>query len=43
MGVTALGENLAIAQQRAYAAVADIRWRGLQYRHDIGHRGLRRA
>ena len=43
LGVTALGESLAIAQQRAYAAVADIRWPGLQYRQDIGYRGLRRA
>ena len=43
LGVTALGESLGIAQQRAYAAVADIRWPGLQYRHDIGYRGLRRA
>ena len=43
LGVTALGENLAIAQRRTYAAVADIHWPGLQYRHDIGHRGLRRA
>ncbi|HUX19083.1 MAG TPA: phosphoribosylglycinamide synthetase C domain-containing protein, partial [Acidithiobacillus sp.] len=43
LGVTALGESLAIAQQRAYAAVANIRWPGLQYRQDIGYRGLRRA
>jgi phosphoribosylamine--glycine ligase len=43
LGVTALGESLSIAQQRAYAAVADIRWPGLQYRQDIGYRGLRRA
>ena len=43
LGVTALGDSLAIAQQRAYAAVADIHWPGLQHRRDIGHRGLHRT
>ncbi len=43
LGVTALGDSLTIAQQRAYAAVANLHWPGLQYRQDIGHHGLRRS
>jgi phosphoribosylamine--glycine ligase len=40
--VTALGEPLRAAQQRAYVALASIRFDGMQYRHDIGHRALGR-
>jgi phosphoribosylamine--glycine ligase len=40
--VTALGEPLRAAQQRAYAALASIRFDGMQYRRDIGHRALKR-
>jgi phosphoribosylamine--glycine ligase len=40
LGVTALGETLAHARERAYAAVAKIRFDGAQYRRDIGHRAL---
>jgi phosphoribosylamine--glycine ligase len=40
--VTALGEPLRAAQQRAYAALAPIRFEGMQYRRDIGHRALKR-
>ncbi len=40
--VTALGETVRAAQQRAYEAVAAIRFDGAQYRGDIGHRALRR-
>lgn len=43
LGITALGESLAIAQYRAYAAAVSIYWPGLQYRRDIGHRGLQRS
>ena len=40
--VTALGENVKLAQQAAYDAVATIRFDGMQYRHDIGHRAVAR-
>lgn len=39
--VTALGETLRVAQQRAYEAMAPIRFAGAQWRRDIGHRGLK--
>ncbi len=38
--VTALGDNMRLAQQRAYASVADIHFEGMQFRRDIGHRAL---
>ena len=38
--VTALGETVRQAQRSAYAAVAGIRFDGMQYRSDIGHRAL---
>jgi phosphoribosylamine--glycine ligase len=41
--VTALGDNLRAARSRAYDAVGQIRFDGMQYRKDIGHRGLREA
>jgi len=40
--VTALGDSVRVAQQRAYTMVQGIRFEGAQYRHDIGHRGVRR-
>ena len=43
LGVTALGDSLRQAQRAAYAAVAAIRFDGMQYRTDIGHRALNRA
>jgi phosphoribosylamine---glycine ligase len=39
--VTALGDNVKAAQQRAYAALAPIRFDGMQHRSDIGHRALK--
>ena len=42
LGVTALGDSLRQAQRAAYAAVAAIRFDGMQYRTDIGHRALAR-
>ena len=39
--VTALADNLKLAQQRAYELVAGIRFEGAQWRRDIGHRGHR--
>jgi phosphoribosylamine--glycine ligase len=41
LGVTALGDSLKMAARRAYEAVDAIRFDGMQYRKDIGHRALR--
>jgi phosphoribosylamine--glycine ligase len=38
LGVTALGEGVEAARERAYAAVAAIHFEGVQYRRDIGRR-----
>jgi phosphoribosylamine--glycine ligase len=38
--VTALGDSVRQAQRAAYAAVADIRFDGMQLRSDIGYRAL---
>jgi phosphoribosylamine--glycine ligase len=40
--VTALGDSVKVAQQRAYEALAPIHFDGMQYRHDIGHRAIKR-
>ena len=40
--VTALGDSLRIARTRAYEAAASIRFAGMQYRKDIGHRALKK-
>jgi phosphoribosylamine--glycine ligase len=40
--VTALGDSVRQAQRAAYAAVAAIRFDGMQYRGDIGYRALSR-
>lgn len=40
LGVTALGDDLADAAQRAYARVDAISWPGEQHRRDIGWRAL---
>ncbi|NZA25529.1 phosphoribosylamine--glycine ligase [Luteimonas sp. SJ-92] len=40
--VCALGESVAEAQRRAYAAVAGISWPGEFHRHDIGWRAIER-
>ncbi|MBA3487720.1 MAG: phosphoribosylamine--glycine ligase [Lysobacter sp.] len=40
--VCALGDSVADAQQRAYAEVAGISWRGEFHRHDIGWRAIER-
>jgi phosphoribosylamine--glycine ligase len=36
LGITAVGENLDSALSRAYSAVSDIHWPGMQFRRDIG-------
>ena len=38
--VTALGDSVKMAQQRAYQAVERIRFDGMQFRRDIGHRAI---
>jgi phosphoribosylamine---glycine ligase len=40
--VTALGDSVKQAQARAYEALADIRFDGMQYRRDIGFRAIKR-
>jgi phosphoribosylamine--glycine ligase len=41
--VTALGDTLAAARARAYAAVEKIHFEGAQYRRDIGARGAEKG
>ena len=41
--VTALGDSLRIARSRAYEAIERIRYDGMQYRRDIGHRALKKT
>ncbi len=38
--VTALGDSVRQAQRSAYAAIAEIRFAGMQYRTDIGYRAV---
>ncbi len=38
--VTALGDSVRQAQRAAYAALSQIRFPGMQYRTDIGHRAI---
>lgn len=40
LGVTATGASLRAARDNAYAAVGRIKFPGMQYRRDIGHRAL---
>jgi phosphoribosylamine--glycine ligase len=40
LSITALGETVADAQQRAYDAVAKIQFPGMHYRRDIGHQAI---
>jgi len=40
--VTAFGDSVKLAQQHAYQAVQGVRFDGAQYRHDIGHRAIKR-
>ncbi len=41
--VTALGDSVKMARTRAYEVVERIRFDGMQYRKDIGHRALKRS
>ncbi len=40
--VTALGDSVKLAQQRAYEVLRGIHFDGAQYRRDIGHRAIKR-
>ncbi|MEN9492588.1 MAG: phosphoribosylamine--glycine ligase, partial [Pseudomonadota bacterium] len=40
--VTALGDSVKVAQSRAYELAGHIQFEGMQYRHDIGHRAVKR-
>ncbi|WP_295530309.1 phosphoribosylamine--glycine ligase [uncultured Pseudacidovorax sp.] len=40
MCVTVLADNVKLAQQRAYEVAAQVRFDGVQYRKDIGHRAV---
>jgi phosphoribosylamine---glycine ligase len=40
--VTALGDSVRMARTRAYEVVERIRFDGMQYRKDIGHRALKK-
>lgn len=40
LGVTALGSTIAAAIEAAYETVGEIRWEGMHFRRDIGHRAL---
>ncbi len=40
--VTALGENVSLAQKRAYEVAETIRFDGMHYRKDIGYRAINR-
>jgi phosphoribosylamine---glycine ligase len=42
LGVTALGDGIQEAIQKAYEAVAKISWEGVYYRRDIGRKALQR-
>ena len=39
--VTALADNVKLAQQRVYDVARGIHFDGAQYRHDIGHRAIK--
>ncbi len=40
--MTALGDSVKMARTRAYEVIDQIRFAGMQYRKDIGHRALKR-
>ncbi len=42
LAVTALGDSVKMAQKRAYEAVSQIRFDGMQFRKDIGYRAIDR-
>lgn len=43
LGVTAIGQTINAAIDRAYKAIETIHWNGCFFRHDIGYRALNRT
>jgi phosphoribosylamine--glycine ligase len=43
LGVTAKGDSLKLAQERAYDLIKDIKFKGMQYRTDIGQKALKKG
>jgi phosphoribosylamine--glycine ligase len=43
LGVTAVGDTIKAAQERAYEAVARISFEGAQFRHDIGDKAIKKS
>jgi phosphoribosylamine--glycine ligase len=43
LGVTGLGPTLPEAKKTAYDALSRVHFEGMQYRHDIGDKGIRRT
>jgi phosphoribosylamine--glycine ligase len=43
LGATAAAPSLEEALQRAYQALGEIQFEGMYYRHDIGHRALKKS
>ena len=41
LGVTAIGDTIAAAREKAYKAMEKIHFNGMHYRKDIGHQALR--
>jgi phosphoribosylamine--glycine ligase len=41
--VVALGDNVALAQQKAYKAVNQVQFKDVYYRTDIGYRAVSRG
>jgi phosphoribosylamine--glycine ligase len=41
LAVTALGDTIAVARERAYKAMGMIHFDGMHYRTDIGHQALK--
>jgi len=42
LNVVAVAPTLKEARDKAYEGVSKISWRGMQYRHDIADKGLKR-
>ncbi len=43
LGITAVGDSLQQALDRAYQALGEVNFEGMYFRHDIGHRALNPA
>jgi phosphoribosylamine--glycine ligase len=43
LGVTAIGDSIADAQERAYGAVTKVQWDGAYWRNDIADKALKNA